>query len=516
MPGDAQNGYRRKIKTPEELRAIIGPRPRTKSVIMCHGTFDIVHPGHIRHLMYGKEKADILVASLTCDAHVAKGNFRPFVPEQLRAMNLAALEIVDYVIIDLNQTPIENLTLLQPDYYAKGYEYIKDGLHPKTKEEVEVLESYGGEILFTPGDVVYSSSTIMELVPPRISADKLLMLMQAESVTFDGLRDALARFAGTRVHVVGDTIVDTYTYCTAIGGGTKTPTLSVKFERQVNFAGGAAVVAKHLRKAGADVLFSTVIGDDAQKAFVLEDLAALEIDCRVIVDPTRPTTRKNTFIADGYRMLKVDTLDNRPISDRILVELKQSLATSGADAFVFSDFRHGIFSPRTIPELVGSLPPDAVRVADSQVASRWGNILDFRGFDLITPNEREARFALADQDSVIRPLALELYRRAECKVLILKLGERGLITYRRETAADLRSFYTIDSFASRVADAVGAGDALLAYATLGLVITGSDVIASVMGAMAAAVACEHDGNSPVAPKDVVKKLEAVEKQVQYE
>src|SRR5215216_668915 len=108
------NDYRRKLKSRDELRAIIGDRPRAQSVIMCHGTFDLVHPGHVRHLMYAKTKADILIASLTSDAHIVKAAFRPFVPQDLRAMNLAALEIVDYVIIDPNPTPLENIALLQP------------------------------------------------------------------------------------------------------------------------------------------------------------------------------------------------------------------------------------------------------------------------------------------------------------------------------------------------------------------------------------------------------------------
>jgi bifunctional ADP-heptose synthase (sugar kinase/adenylyltransferase) len=233
------------------------------------------------------------------------------------------------------------------------------------------------------------------------------------------------------------------------------------------------------------------------------------------VDHSRPTTQKNAFITGGYRMLKVDKLDNGPISDRIMEQLKSSLAASEVDAFVFSDFRHGIFNRRSIPQLSSVLPEGPLRVADSQVANRWGNILDFEGFDLITPNEREVRFALGDQDSVVRPLALELYNRARCKVLIMKLGERGIITYRKHSSADYRAFISIDSFAERVVDAVGAGDALLAYATLALVTTQSAVIASILGSFAAAVACEHDGNHPVAPEDVLKKLRAVEKQVQY-
>lgn len=508
------NDFRRKIKTREELFAIIGSRPRKKSVIMCHGTFDIVHPGHVRHLMYAKSKADILVASLTCDAHITKANYRPFVPEDLRAMNLAALEVIDYVIIDGNPTPLDNIRCLQPDYFAKGYEYFQDGIHPKTREELEILESYGGEVIFTPGDIVYSSSALIELAPPKIASEKLATLMDSEGLNFRCLKEALDSFKGARIHVIGDTIVDSYTYCTLIGGTGKTPTFSVKYENRRDFAGGAAVVAKHLRKAGAEVGFSTVLGDDELKDFVLRDLEAQGIECHAYIDHTRPTTHKNVFVADGHRMLKVDKLDNRSISDRTREYLMTSLSSSNADAYVFSDFRHGIFNRRTIPELKNSVPPGALRVADSQVANRWGNILDFEGFDLVTPNEREARFALGDQDSVVRPLALQLYKKARCKALILKLGDRGILTY-RSVDSDPRAFFTIDSFVAQVVDAVGAGDALLAYATLSLVTSKSVVLASILGSMAAAVACEVDGNNPVAPEDVLKKLNVAERQVQY-
>ena len=91
----AHDSYRRKIKTREQLRQIIGPRPRDRKVIMCHGAFDLVHPGHLRHLMYAKSKGDVLVASLTSDAYISKANYRPFIPQHLRAIYLAALEIVD-------------------------------------------------------------------------------------------------------------------------------------------------------------------------------------------------------------------------------------------------------------------------------------------------------------------------------------------------------------------------------------------------------------------------------------
>lgn len=516
MKRDVEGDYRRKILSVDALLDRIGPRPRERKVIMCHGTFDIVHPGHVRHLMYARTKGDVLVASITADQHITKANNRPFVPEDLRAMNLAALEIVDFVIVDPNPTPLENLQRIQPDIFAKGYEYQHGEIRPRTREEVRVLESYGGEVLFTPGDIVYSSSKIIEGSPPDISADKLVTLLEAESLGFADLRAALDKMKGIRVHVVGDTIVDSYSHCTLIGGNTKTPTFSVRLDHTEDFAGGAAVVAKHLRAAGADVVFTTVLGDDARRDFVMDQLREAEIRTNAVVDTTRPTTNKNAFIASGYRLLKVDTLDNRTISDRVVGEIRARIAETPADAIVFSDFRHGIFDRRTIPELIGAIPEGVYRVADSQVASRWGNILEFPDFDLVTPNEREARFALGDQDSVVRPLALELYRRAGCRTLILKLGERGCIVYRSPSSDDVRAFFALDSFARNVVDAVGSGDALLGYALLGMVATGNEVIAAVLGSLAAAIECERDGNVPVPADDVLTRLGEVERRARYE
>src|SRR6185437_169490 len=206
MSPSLDGAYRRKIKTLEELCIAIGPRPRARPVIMCHGTFDLVHPGHLRHLLYAKSKADILVVSLTGDAHITKAQYRPFVPQELRALNLAALEMVDYVIIDKNPTPLENLSIIKPDFFAKGYEYQAEGMHPKTQEEFDVVSKYGGELLFTPGDIVYSSSAIIESEPPNLSVEKLVTVMEAEGITFDQLRQAVTSFAGVEVHVVGDTI----------------------------------------------------------------------------------------------------------------------------------------------------------------------------------------------------------------------------------------------------------------------------------------------------------------------
>ena len=513
---DLMNQYQHKIKTVEKLKQIIGLFPRKKKVIMCHGVFDVVHPGHLRHMLYAKSKADILIISMTADKHVYKGFDRPHVPQNLRAISLAAYEMVDYVLIDTNPTPLQNIAYLQPDFFAKGYEYVSGGMPPKTCEEADMLSTYGGEIIFTPGDIVYSSSKLIDLAPPELKVDKLLALMADHQITFNMLREALSKFKNHHVHVVGDTIIDSYTYTTLIGGNTKTPTMSVRFEEKKDFLGGAGIVAKHIRATGAKATITTVLGDDSLKEFVISSLAESGVECEPIIDATRPTTNKNVIVASNYRLLKIDTLNNTSVSDFILHQISDKIRHAPSDAVIFSDFRHGIFNRRTIPELFAAIPEGAYKVADSQVASRWGNITDFQTFDLITPNEREARFALADQDSGIRSLAANLYDKANCKTLILKLGNRGILTCRNNRHEALDSFFVMDSFAERTVDTVGAGDALLAYATLSILATGSEVVASIIGSLAAACECECDGNVPISLEHILKKINMIEKQACYD
>lgn len=500
--------YRHKIKSAEELRDIVGSRPRENRVIMCHGVFDIVHPGHVRHLLYAKGKADILIACLTADAHISKGPGRPHVPQDLRAMNLAAFELVDFVLVDTNAEPLEIIRLIQPDFFAKGFEY--NGGNTKTSVEAEALSSYGGELIFTPGDVVYSSSRLLKASKPSLKLEKLEWLMLQRGLGFDELHDIIDTMKNHSVHVVGDTIVDSITYCTPTGAHGKTPTLSVVLDSKRDFVGGAAVVAKHLAAAGAGVSFSTVIGADKLGEFVLDDLAEHAIQLPDVVVSNRPTTNKNVILASDYRLLKVDTLDNSSIGQEELDRLAEAIRKPGSDAVVFSDFRHGIFNKRNTPTLRYAVPEGVYTVADSQVASRWGNITDFLDCDLITPNEREARFALGDQDSGVRPLASDLCSKANCKLLILKLGERGILTC---CGQEHDNFFALDSFAEDVIDPVGSGDALLAYATLSMLASKNPVVASILGNIAAGLECECEGNIPVTSEDMHSKLDAIQGQM---
>lgn len=503
--------HRAKILSPAAIAGLVGPRPRAKRVVLCNGVFDIVHPGHQRHLLYARSKADILVCSVTGDNYVPKGAYRPHVPQDLRASNLAMFDIVDYVVISDAPTPHHVIETIQPDFYAKGFEYAPSE-YGRDIGETAAVEAYGGEVLFTPGDVVYSSSELINNAAPDLRWEKLALAMERAGVSFADLRATVAAMKDQSVHVIGDTIVDRVTHGEMLGWNGKTFTPSVRRDHAEDFVGGAAVVAKHVHAAGAAVKFTTVLGADDAGGLVMRDLVAAGIDLWPIVDGTRPTTIKEVVVVDGQRVFKLDTVDSRSISDAVLAKICEEVGGTDGGAVVFSDFRHGIFNARTIPRLVAAIPEGRLRAADSQVASRWGNVTDFAGFSLITPNEREARFCLADQDSGVRPLAHALYARAKCDALLMKMGARGVLGC--GLGGDS---FVLDSFASTVVDPVGAGDAFLAYAVLSGRVYGDQrgalEVAAILGSFAAALECGYDGNVPVTADAVLSKIDEAEKEL---
>ena len=154
--------------------------------------------------------------------------------------------MVDYVIIDQNKNPDELIKQIKPNYFAKGMEYA-DLKNPLTVKEKKIVESHGGKMIFSPGDFVLSSTKIINQKKPDLKTEKLRLLMDAENINFNDLKKILISIKNLKIHVIGDTIVDTNHYCEVIGGLHKTPTLSIAKKNSINFLGGAAIVASHFK-----------------------------------------------------------------------------------------------------------------------------------------------------------------------------------------------------------------------------------------------------------------------------
>jgi len=491
--------YQKKIISVENL-----VKKKLKKIVLCHGVFDLVHPGHLRHFFFAKERSKTLVVSVTSDQYINKGLYRPFVNEKLRSLNLAALEVVDFVIINDSPDPLSLLKKLKPSFFAKGFDY-SSRLNKKTLAEENLVRSYGGKIIFTPGDVMFSSSKFINEKKINLDTEKLQFVLKEKKITLTELENIIEKFKTIEATVVGDIIVDQQIYCHHTMTQNKTPTLNLSYEHSKKFVGGAAIVAKHLRAAGAKVKFISFSGKDSNTNFIVRELKKDRIQNIIFKNLTRITNLKQSIYSKNYNLLKISRTNKESLTHNELENLIKELKKIKSGVLLFSDFRHGIFDSTTIPILSKNINKNIIKVADSQVASRWGNISDFKNFDLITPNENEARFSTSDQNSNISSLSRKLFKISNCKNMILKLGEHGALCVKK-IKNELHESYLLPSLVSKLTDPIGSGDALLAYSSLTFAITKCHARAGLMGTIAAACKIEVQGNIPVKNLEVINKI----------
>lgn len=136
-------------------------RANGKTVVYCHGCFDLMHPGHIKYFQAARAMGDALIVTVTPDRFVDKGPGRPVFGEMLRAECIAALECVDAVAVNRWPTAEETLRLLRPSIYVKGQEF--DGRPDKTgklQKEHAVLAEIGSQMRYTH-EIVFSSTELL-------------------------------------------------------------------------------------------------------------------------------------------------------------------------------------------------------------------------------------------------------------------------------------------------------------------------------------------------------------------
>lgn len=152
-----------KILNVEELAAKVKElRSAGKTVVHCHGCFDLMHPGHIKYFQAAKRMGDILIVTLTPDNYVDKGPGRPVFNQELRAESIAALECVDFVAVNKWPTAEETLRLIRPNIYVKGQEFEKlEDKTGKIQREAEVVKEVGAHLQFTH-EIVFSSTKLID------------------------------------------------------------------------------------------------------------------------------------------------------------------------------------------------------------------------------------------------------------------------------------------------------------------------------------------------------------------
>ena len=212
--GNVGNGEINKILSLEQLANVTEAlRRKGRKIVLCHGVFDLFHIGHLRHLRSAREFGEVLVVSITGDKFVNKGPDRPAFPSELRAEVLAGLSLVNYVAVIEDPSAKPGDTAVKPDYFVKGGEYFdpKQDISGKIVVEQELVESFGGELVFTR-DITFSSSNLLNkffAFHDEAARDYLGKLRRTD---FEGeFKRLLERIEKMRFVVIGETVISTGT-----------------------------------------------------------------------------------------------------------------------------------------------------------------------------------------------------------------------------------------------------------------------------------------------------------------
>lgn len=468
MQSNNRNSTDSKIVPLSLLAGLVsGHKCEGKRLVHCHGVFDLVHPGHIRHLEEAKRQGDVLAVTITPDEYVNKGPGRPVFNQRLRSESVAALQCVNYVAINEWPTAVETIHLLRPDVYAKGPDYFRceSDLTGKIYDEEQAVLSVGGRIHFT-NDITFSSSHLINsyfnVLPPE--TEGWLRGFRDRHSASEVMR-YLENSANLRVLVVGEAIIDEYVFCEAIGKSTKDPILACQYIGTRAFAGGSLAIANHLAGFCGEVALLTYLGETERREDTIREALLPNVRPVFVTKKGAPTIHKRRFV-DHYsenKLLELYIMDDRPVgkeAESMLLEVLDAILKD-YDLVIAGDYGHGMLTQSAVMSLCkGS------RFLSVNTQTNAGN----RGFNPISKYPCADYVCLASHEVSIETrmrsgdacnLLLEVAQRINCKRFTETRGKQGSLHYSPESG-----FTEVPAFAIHVSDRVGAGDSVLAVTSL--------------------------------------------------
>ncbi|MEM8960898.1 MAG: PfkB family carbohydrate kinase [Acidobacteriota bacterium] len=469
-------------------------RAAGRRVVLCHGVFDLIHVGHLRYLQAARRLGDTLIVTLTPDRWVDKGPYRPAFDEDLRLEAMAALEVVDLVALNAWPTAEETLRRIRPDVYAKGAEFKNPGDDPTGKMELErgVATEVGCELAFID-EITFSSSQLINRhlpIYPDSVARYLDTVRQRHSL--DDVLAILDRLAALRTLVIGDAILDEYTYVEALGKASKDPALAVRHLDEERFAGGAVAVANHVAAFGGQVELIGVVGDDEAGDFLADNLAP-GARARFIRRPGMPTVRKHRVV-DSYssnKLLSIYRMDVSPPDASTVATLIETIreAARDVDLVICADYGHQAIPAALIP-VICDLPCFlAVNTQANAGNHGYHTVTRYQRADFVCLAEHEIRLETRDSEGELRPMMNEVADQLATTLSIVTRGKRGCLTRDADGV-----FHEAPALATRIVDRVGAGDAFFALAAQAVKVGASAEIVSLLGNTAGAQGVEIVGN----------------------
>lgn len=492
-----------KVQTLEELaERLVQLRQKGLRIVHCHGVFDLIHPGHIRHFEAAKREGDVLVVTITQDEYVNKGPGRPVFNQRLRAESVAALHVVDYVAVNRWPSAVETITMLEPHVYVKGSDYSapESDVTGMISREEEALKAVGGRLHFT-NEISFSSTELLnnhfDVYP---EAARMFLKDFRLRYSDDAVVKELERLRGMRILVIGETIVDEYHYCQALGKSPKEFIVTTRYVRDEVFAGGVLACANHVAGFCEDVHLVTCLGAQHSREDFIRAHLKPNITAQFFYRDDASTIVKRRYVDPVFlaKMFEVCFLDESDIPDHTEQELAKYLGSvvGDYDLVLVADYGHGLMKPDIVNLVCAGSKFLAVNTQTNSANTGYNLITKYPRADFVCIDEPEVRLACHDRKNDLRDLILSIAYKLGCRRVAITRGPRGSMTY----SAD-EGFFDVPVFSSKIVDRVGAGDAYLSLtapcAAAGMPMDLVAFVGNAVGALAVRIVCNRSAVEPV-------------------
>lgn len=494
--------YKEKIKDQIKLE--------NKKVVLCHGVFDLIHPGHIIHFEQAKKMGDILVVSITSERFVRKGPGRPYFNDEMRMKFLEAIEYIDYVVLSEGYTVDDVVEAVEPDIYVKGEEYKKaeDDITGKISEEQAVVEKHGGKVLFTSGEVFSSTKLINTALSGLPDDVKVYMEDLTSKFSMKDIKKYAEIVSGLKVLVIGDTIIDKYTYCDIQGMMSKDMGYSARLNHSEEYFGGAVAIARHLSSFTGSVTLMSIIGSEEKIRLRMFDELADKVNLKLTYSQGIPTIIKRRYLTrnekrEEYRKIfAINNIPKKPgFEDDVRKIFLDKLAETilEYDVVFLCDFGHGL-----VDQEVMDLVQDKAKYLVLNCQTNSSN----KGMNIITKYTRADVFTLDQQEL---NLAYPVYMAGEKEKLTMlsrHLGGGGWLTRGSMGAYGIGdgNIHECPAFTLTVKDTVGAGDAFFSLAGIFAAAGAPMEVGTFMGNIGGALGANIVGNREAVEKVNVLKF----------
>ena len=456
----------KKRQLPELCGELERLRAEGKRIVLCHGVFDLLHVGHIRHFQQARQLGDLLVVTVTPDRYVNKGANRPAFPQELRAEVIASLDCVDFVAVNLWSSAVETIERLRPHVFAKGSEFKhrEDTLGHVAKEE-QAVRQVGGEIAFTD-DITFSSSGVINQFLSPFSQEVIDYLVDfSKRYTADDVLRPLCEARNKSVLLIGETILDEYRYCDAIGKSGKEPVLVTQIHSVDEFVGGILACANHVASFCDHVSVLSFIGEHGEKESFIRQHLKPNIEATLLRKPESPTLTKMRFVErySSQKLFEVYEMNDQPLDAqtdaRLCSMLKSTLPKY--DIVIVADYGHGMLSPNAISVICAHANFLAVNTQSNAGNHGFNMISKYPRADYVCLAQREFALETRNQQMTPEEMVLHVSRNLQASRLMLTQGRSGSLSYSKE-----EGFRQVPAFNTDVVDRVGAGDAVLSTTAL--------------------------------------------------